>query len=73
MSVYDLQHEELPKSDIPEMVVRLTEAVNALDEINDDFTRQDIYYRNEYVTSIIKDVCGDLMSINLLLRRVTDS
>lgn len=33
MSVYDLEHEELPKSDIPaEMVVRLTEVVNALVE-----------------------------------------
>lgn len=55
------------------MVVRLTEAVNALDEIDDDFTSQEIYYRNEYVTSIIKDVRSDLMAINILLRRVTDS
>jgi len=73
MSVYDLQHEELPKSDIPEMVVRLTEVANALDEINDDFSRQEIYERNEYVKEIIKDVQSDLKAINILLRRVTDS
>jgi uncharacterized protein YydD (DUF2326 family) len=73
MSVYDLQHDELPKSDIPEMAVRLTEAVNALDEIDDDFSRQEVYERNEYVMEIIKDVRSDLMAINIVLRRVTDS
>ena len=73
MSVYDLQHDELPKSDMPEMVVRLTEAVNALDEIDDDFSRQEIYHRNEYVTDIIKDVRSDLVAINIVLRRMTDS
>lgn len=72
MSVYDLEHEELPKSDIPEITFRLTKAVDVLDEIDDDFSRQEIYEHRDYVKEIVNDVRSDLMTINTVLRRVTD-
>jgi len=59
------------KQTLPEMVVRLTEAINALDEIDDDFSRQEIYERNKYVMEIVNDVRNDLKVINAALRRVT--
>lgn len=71
MSVYDLEHDELPKSDIPEITLRLTEAVDALEEMDDDFSRQEIYERREYVKEIVNDVKDDLKAIEAVLRRMT--
>jgi hypothetical protein len=62
-----------PKSDLPEVLYRLSKVMKMLEEINDDFTRNEIYERVEYVNDIIRDVRLDLFAIDRVLRAVTDS
>ena len=62
-----------PKSDLPEVLHRLSKAMEMLEEISDDLTRDEIYKCVECVDDIIRDVRLDLFTIDRVLRAVTDS
>ena len=62
-----------PKSDLPEVLHRLSKAMEMLEEISDDLMRDEIYKCVECVDDIIRDVRLDLFAIDRVLRAVTDS
>ena len=43
MKVKDLYPDDLPSSDFPEIVHQLNCVKNGLEEVDDDYTRQEIY------------------------------
>lgn len=73
MSVFDICQDRLPKSDFPEIVYRLTQEKNALEEVNDDYTRQEIYDRCSMTAIIIQDVIDDLVAIERVMKAVVDA
>ena len=73
MSVKDIHPDDLPTSDLPEIVHRLGEVKNGLDEVNDDYSRQEIYDRISMSATIISNVMGDLMAIGRVLMGVVNA
>lgn len=72
MNVKDLYADDLPTSDLSEIVHQLNQVKNDLEEVNDDWTRQEIYDRISMSAIIIDDVMKDLVAIERVMRAVVD-
>ena len=73
MSVKDFTLDELPGSDFHEIACRLADVKNGLEEVNDDYLRQEIYDRISMSAIIIADVIADLTAIERVIRAVVDA
>ena len=73
MNVKEMHPEELPTSDLPEIAHRLHAVKDGLEEVDDDFTRQEIYDRISMSAVVIGDVVKDILAIELVMRAVVDA
>jgi hypothetical protein len=73
MSVKDMLTDELPSSDLPEIMYRLKDRKDRLEDVNDDYTRQEIYDRISMSAIIIQDCINDLAAIWRVMKAVVDA
>lgn len=73
MSVKDMWPDELPGSDFHEIAGRLADVKNGLEEVDDDYTRQELYDRMSMSAIIIADVIADITAIERVMRAVVDA
>lgn len=73
MSVKDILQDQLPASDFPEIVYRLTEVRKGLEEVDDDYSRQEVYDRISMSAIVIDDVISDIVAIERVMRAVVDA
>ena len=73
MNVKDLYPDDLPTSDLPEIVHQLNCVKNGLEEVDDDYTQQEIYDRISMSAIIIDDLMKDLTAIERVMRAVVDA
>lgn len=73
MSVKDLMPDELPVSDLPEIAFRLAAVRDGLEEVNDDYSRQEVYDRISMSAIIINDIIVDITAIKRVMRQVVDA
>lgn len=73
MSVSTMNYDDLPSSDLPEIVYRLHTLKHELDEVGDDWSRTEIYDRIETVMDVINDVIHDLTAIEKCLKSLVDA
>ena len=69
----DIDRDDLPTTDLHEIACRLTEVKNRLEEVDDDYTRQEMYDCMGMTTIIINDVIEDLTAIERVMRAVVDA
>jgi hypothetical protein len=65
--------DELPSSDLPEILYRLRDMKDRLEDVNDDYTRQEIYDRISISAIIIQDCINDLAAIERVMKAVLDA
>ena len=73
MSVKDLVPDDLPGSDFHEIACRLADVRNGLEEVNDDYSRQEVYDRISMSAIIINDIIADITAIERVMRQVVDA
>lgn len=73
MSVKDMMLDELPGSDFHEIAFRLADVRDRLEEVNDDYSRQEVYDRISMSAIIINDVIADITAIERVMRAVVDA
>lgn len=70
MNCKDIDHNDLPTTDLHEIAYRLTEVKDKLEEVNDDYTRQEIYDRISMSAIIIADVLEGFTAIERVMKAV---
>ena len=73
MSVKDLMQDDLPASDFHEIACRLADVRDGLEEVNDDYSRQEVYDRISMSAIIINDTIADITAIERVIRQVVDA
>ena len=73
MSVKDILQDQLPASDFPEIVYRLRAVRKGLEEVDDDYSRQEVYDRISMSAIVIDDVISDIVAIERVMRAVVDA
>jgi len=72
MNCRDIDRNDLPTTDLHEMACRLAEVKDGLEEVNDDYTRQEVYDRMGMSTIVINDVIEGLTAVERVMRAVVD-
>ena len=62
--------EDLPKSDLSEIAYRMDEVKQRLEEVSDDWSRQEMYDCIGYQASVLGELVRDLGDIERVLRKV---
>lgn len=62
--------DELPSNDFHEIAYRLAKVRDDLEEVDDDYSRQEIYDRISTSATIINDVIADMSAIERVIQAV---
>lgn len=67
MSVHDMHRDHMPKTDIAEVAYRVREVQRRLEEVCDDWTRQEMYDCIGYQTAVLDEICDDFGKITRVI------